>query len=79
MASADDFQDKASILMGESIGSVVLDSGCSRTVCGEDWLSCFMVTLNLKEKSSITTSESSYFFFVSVCVVTFTRYFTFYT
>ena len=38
MATGMDFNDRASTLMGESIGSIVLDSGCSRTVCGEDWL-----------------------------------------
>ena len=58
MASASDFTDKASALMGESIGSIVLDSGCSRTVCGEDWLNCFVETLTEDEKKTIKRSNS---------------------
>ena len=64
MASTDDFEDRACILMGESIGSFVLDSDCSRTVCVEYWLYCFLETLNPTEKPSITTSNSRYFFVV---------------
>ena len=32
-------------LLGEMIGSMVLDSGCSRSVCGEAWYDCFIDAL----------------------------------
>ena len=32
-------------LLGQTIGAVILDSGCSKTVCGITWLNCFMDTL----------------------------------
>ncbi len=32
-------------LLGETIGSVILDSGCAKTVCGNVWLDCFIDTL----------------------------------
>ena len=45
MATETNFDDKACVLMGETIGSIVLDSGCSKTVCGSEWLDSFMDTL----------------------------------
>ena len=59
MATATDFDDRASVLMGEALGSIVLDSGCSRTVCGEQWLDCFLETLSDKEKASIKYYSSN--------------------
>ena len=58
MATETNFDDKACVLMGETIGSIVLDSGCSKTVCGSEWLDSFMDTLTTKEKSSINKRES---------------------
>ena len=37
--------DRMDDLLGESIGSVVLDSGCSQTVCGLQWLYSFLDTV----------------------------------
>ena len=59
MATGVDFNDRASTLMGESIRSIVLDAGCSRTVCGEDWLNCITETLIASEKASIKTFKSN--------------------
>ena len=48
-----DYKKKLSVLVGESLGSIVLDTGCSTTVCGEDWLAHYMDTLSDKEWASI--------------------------
>ena len=42
--------DKFNILMSESIGCVLLDSGCSKTVCGENWLLCFIEAMDEQDK-----------------------------
>ena len=46
-------------LLGQTIGAAVLDSGCARTVCGSDWYSCFLDTLQDNARKDIKT-ESSY-------------------
>ena len=42
--------------MSESLNCALLDSGCSSTVCGKNWLQCYTDTLtdgvDLQEKSS---------------------------
>ena len=45
-------------LLGETIGYVLLDSGCSKTVCGEYWLKCFMDTLTDDERRLLKTENS---------------------
>lgn len=57
MAHSSD-KDRLNTLLGESIGSVVLDSGCTRTVCGLQWLESFRDTLTADELSSISESPS---------------------
>lgn len=59
IATEHEFHNKMDTLMGESIGSVILDSGCSKTVCGETWLSSFLETLGLHERKSISVCSSS--------------------
>ena len=34
--------NKLNVLLSESIGCVLFDSSCSKTVCDEDWLLCFI-------------------------------------
>ena len=34
-------KEEISVLLFESIHSVMLDSGCSSTVAGEQWMTCF--------------------------------------
>ena len=53
MASAQKFYNKASVLIAESISSVIIDSDWSRTVSGKVWLDCLTETLNENEKASI--------------------------
>ena len=46
-------------LLGETIGAVVLDSGCSETVCGQKWYDCFVDTLPQVIKKGLTIQKSS--------------------
>ena len=56
--------DDGPSFLGETVGSIVLDSGASGTVCGEEWYNCFVDTLpnNLKSKLYIQKSNKSYKF-----------------
>ena len=45
--------------VGESLGAAVLDSGASKTVCGNTWMSCYIDALSLDEKASVLHSDSS--------------------
>ena len=46
-------------LLEESIGCGILDSGCSKTVCGEVWLSCYLDILDDSDKRNIKYEHSS--------------------
>ena len=41
------------IFLGETLGSAVLDSGASSTVCGTKWYKCFLETLTDAQKKKI--------------------------
>ena len=45
-------------LLGESLGTAVLDTACSKTLTGEVWLEEYIETLTEKEKKRIKTSPS---------------------
>ena len=47
-----------STLLGQTIGATVLDSGCSRSVCGLTWFNCFLETLPENEKKKLLKKES---------------------
>ena len=51
--------DEVRRFVGETLNCAVLDSGCSRTVCGQNWLKCFEDSLDegvsIKEGSSCAT------------------------
>ena len=34
--------DRLDILLGETLGCVLLDTGCTKTVCGQIWFECFL-------------------------------------
>ena len=55
---------KMSNLVRESLGMGVLDTGCSKTVVGETWLSAFEETLSYKERQSMKSipSETNFVF-----------------
>ena len=38
---------KMSTLVRETLGKAVLDSACTRTICGELWLQVFLEMLNI--------------------------------
>ena len=44
--------------VGETLNSVVLDSACTKTVCGEKWLKCYLDTLPLEESEKIIREDS---------------------
>ncbi len=59
-----DCVDRREKLMSEALGSIVLDSGCSTTVCGKDWLQAYVDTLSPQDVKLIKeeTSETSFKF-----------------
>ncbi|XP_057302644.1 uncharacterized protein LOC130636814 [Hydractinia symbiolongicarpus] len=50
-------EDK-SVLLSEALNCVVLDSACSATVTGEDWLKCYLDSLTTEQKCKIQRSPS---------------------
>ena len=46
-------------LLAESLNTAVLDSGASKTVCGQNWFNIFAGSLTPTERSKITISPSS--------------------
>lgn len=58
---ASDTVDMAKLdnLLGETLGSVLLESGCTKTVCGSQWLQCYLDTQSDKEKALIKYESSS--------------------
>ena len=59
LAAEENFENKVDTLFGESLGGVILDSGCSRTVCGEMWLASYLETLTSVEKESVKIEQST--------------------
>ena len=53
------FETKVRPFSVESIGHIVLDSGCSRTVCGVPWLESFLDTLDECDLHKVKYEESS--------------------
>ena len=53
------FETKVREFSTETIGHVLLDSGCSRTVCGTEWFKTFMDTLPESELHRVKTSSSN--------------------
>ena len=51
--------DEVTWFVGETLNCAVLDSGCSHTVCGQNWLKCFEDSLDegvsIKKRSSCAT------------------------
>ena len=47
---------------GESFSAAVLDSGASKTVCGETWMNYYKETLSIEDQNSITSEPSSAYF-----------------
>ena len=45
--------------LGESFHSAILDSGCSRTVCGETWFKCYRDSLSNEHQNKIQEFDSN--------------------
>ena len=45
-------------LIGETLSMAVLDSGYTKTVCGETWLSCYLETLSDEDKKLLHVEDS---------------------
>ena len=50
------------IFMTESFGSAILDTACTRTVCGAKWMFDYVESLSDEEKSQITEEKSERIF-----------------
>ena len=48
--------------VGETIGCAVVDSGCSKTVAGKQWLECYIDMLDQDDKQKVTRRKSNDFF-----------------
>ena len=46
-------------LLGETIGHCVVDSGCTRTVCGDVWLNTYLDSLTSRDRMSVYTTNST--------------------
>ena len=44
--------------IGESLNSLILNSGCTETVCGRNWLNCFKESLNNEDLNSVKEFDS---------------------
>lgn len=47
------------LLVGETVNKAILDSGASETVCGREWYTCFVDSLDKDNKSSVQEYPSS--------------------
>ena len=57
-----DHPNKLKNLVVESWNAAVLDSGASKTVCGQSWLDCYIESLNESNKSILSYNEASNFY-----------------
>lgn len=62
MSSKDCTDSDVKTLVSETFNCAVLDSGCTATVCGVDWLECFVNSLDSSSLNLVTESESNTWF-----------------
>ena len=46
-------------IIGETLNTAVLDSGCSKMVCGQLWLDCYIESLSEEDRNQLQEEESS--------------------
>ena len=46
-------------LVGETFGQAIIDTGCPKTVCGQDWFDVYIDTLSRKDRDSLKTKTSN--------------------
>ena len=45
--------------IGETLSMAVMDSGCTKTVCGEVWLNCYLETRSDEDKKLLHVEDSN--------------------
>ncbi|CAF2215355.1 unnamed protein product [Rotaria magnacalcarata] len=58
IAALKDIGPTSGNLIDETLGMAILDSGCSRSVCGELWLQCYLDALTDEDKGKVVTVPS---------------------
>lgn len=53
------FSDTLKQFVGETLGTAVLDSGCTKNVCGKAWLGCYLETLDSDQLSKVKEFRSN--------------------
>ena len=46
-------------LLGETIGFAIIDSGCTKTVCGDQWLNLYLESLSREDRKSVISKPST--------------------
>ena len=49
-------------LIGETLSTAVLDSGCTKRVCSKTWLRCYLESLSSEELDNIKREQSETIF-----------------
>ena len=55
---AEDDEEQRDKLLGTTIGSAIVDSGCTKTVCGDVWLNTYLDSLSQKDRKLVYTEKS---------------------
>ena len=55
----DSDSSQLTLLVGETLGHAVVDTGCPCTVAGEEWLKSYISTLSRKDRLSVKTKNSN--------------------
>ena len=53
------YSDTMKHFVGETLETAVLDSGCTKNVCGETWIQCYLETFDESEKMKVKYFSSS--------------------
>ena len=54
---AEDDEEQRDKLLGTTIGSAIVDSGCTKTVCGDVWLNTYLDSLSQKDRKLVYTES----------------------
>ncbi len=54
----EELHSEAEILMTEGFGSAIIDTACTRTVCGQEWLNHYITELSQKETTDLRKTET---------------------
>ena len=59
MIGSDMDSDNISMLVGETFGQAIIDTGCPKTVCGAEWFNVYLESLSSKDRAHIRHKRSS--------------------